>query len=30
VGNLFDAFYYEKLGFPLQGVSFTLSYRLGF
>lgn len=28
--NLFDAFYYEKLGFPLQGRSFTMSYRVGF
>jgi vitamin B12 transporter len=28
--NLFDAFYYEKLGFPLQGRSFSLSYRIGF
>ena len=28
--NLFDTFYYEKLGFPLQGASFKLSYRLGF
>lgn len=30
VNNLFDTFYYEKLGFPLQGISFKLSYRLGF
>jgi outer membrane receptor protein involved in Fe transport len=30
VNNLFDTYYYEKLGFPLQGVSFKLSYRLGF
>jgi vitamin B12 transporter len=30
INNLFDAFYYEKLGFPLQGASFRLSYRLGF
>jgi vitamin B12 transporter len=30
VNNLFDTFYYEKLGFPLQGVSFRLAYRLGF
>ena len=29
VNNLFDAFYYEKLGYPLQGASFRLSYRLG-
>jgi len=30
VNNLFDTYYYEKLGFALQGVSFKLSYRLGF
>jgi vitamin B12 transporter len=30
INNLLDAFYYEKVGFPLQGVSFRLSYRLGF
>lgn len=30
INNLFDEFYYEKLGFPLQGASFKLSYRLGF
>ena len=30
VNNLFDAFYYEKLGFPLQGVTFRLGYRAGF
>ncbi len=30
INNLFDAYYYEKLGFPLQGASFALSYRLGF
>ena len=30
INNLFDAFYYEKRGFPLQGASFKLSYRLGF
>lgn len=30
INNLFDTFYYEKLGFPLQGASFKLSYRLGF
>jgi outer membrane receptor protein involved in Fe transport len=30
VNNLFDTYYYEKLGFPLQGVSFKLSYRFGF
>jgi vitamin B12 transporter len=30
VNNMFDAFYYEKLGYPLQGASFLLSYRVGF
>jgi vitamin B12 transporter len=30
VNNLFDEFYYEKLGYPLQGVSFKASYRIGF
>jgi vitamin B12 transporter len=30
VNNLFDEFYYEKLGFPLQGASFKASYRIGF
>ena len=30
VNNMFDAFYYEKVGFPLQGASVKLSYRLGF
>jgi outer membrane receptor protein involved in Fe transport len=30
INNAFDTFYYEKLGFPLQGVSFKLSYRFGF
>lgn len=30
INNLFDEFYYEKLGFPLQGASFKLSYRFGF
>jgi vitamin B12 transporter len=30
VNNVFDAFYYEKLGFPLAGASFKLGYRLGF
>jgi vitamin B12 transporter len=29
VNNVFDAFYYEKLGYPLQGVSFKAFYRLG-
>ncbi len=28
--NLFDAFYYEKLGFPLQGASFKVFYRVEF
>jgi outer membrane receptor protein involved in Fe transport len=30
INNLFDTLYYEKLGFPLQGASFKLSYRVGF
>ncbi len=30
VNNLFDEFYYEKLGYPLQGVSFKAFYRVGF
>jgi vitamin B12 transporter len=30
INNLFDTYYYEKLGFPLQGASLKLSYRLGF
>ena len=30
INNLFDAFYYEKRGYPLHGASFRLSYRLGF
>ena len=30
INNVFDVFYYEKLGYPLQGASFKLSYRLGF
>jgi vitamin B12 transporter len=30
VNNVFDAFYYEKIGYPLQGASFKLSYRLSF
>ncbi|MBI4885746.1 MAG: TonB-dependent receptor [Acidobacteria bacterium] len=30
VNNLFDTYYYEKLGFPLQGASFKLAYRVGF
>ncbi len=30
VNNALDAFYYEKLGYPLQGVSFRVSYRLDF
>ncbi len=29
VNNLADAHYYEKKGFPLQGASFMLKYRLG-
>ena len=30
VNNLLDTYYYEKLGFPLQGRSISVSYRLGF
>ena len=30
VNNLFDTFYYEKIGYPLAGVSFKASYRVGF
>ena len=30
IDNLLDTFYYEKIGFPLQGASFKLSYRIGF
>lgn len=30
VSNVFDEFYYEKIGFPLQGVSFKAFYRFGF
>ena len=30
MSNVFDAFYYEKLGFPLQGAAFKASYRFGF
>jgi outer membrane receptor protein involved in Fe transport len=30
INNLFDALYYEKLGYPLQGASFKVSYRFGF
>jgi outer membrane cobalamin receptor len=29
VENLFDAYYYEKKGYPLKGTAFTLKYRLG-
>jgi len=30
INNILDTFYYEKLGFPLQGASFKLAYRVGF
>jgi vitamin B12 transporter len=30
INNLFDTFYYEKIGFPLQGASVKLSYRAEF
>jgi vitamin B12 transporter len=29
INNLTDTFYYEKKGFPLQGASFMLKYRIG-
>lgn len=29
VNNLFDTFYFEKRGYPLQGMTMTLKYRLG-
>ncbi|MEQ1573804.1 MAG: TonB-dependent receptor [Vicinamibacterales bacterium] len=29
INNLFDAYYYEKKGYPLVGASFALKYRLG-
>lgn len=30
INNAGDAYYYEKLGYPLPGASFRLSYRFGF
>ena len=30
INNVLDTFYYEKLGFPLQGTSVKLAYRVGF
>jgi vitamin B12 transporter len=30
VSNLFDAYYYEKIGFPLPGAAFKVLYRTGF
>jgi vitamin B12 transporter len=29
VSNLFDRYYYEKKGYPLQGIGVTLKYQLG-
>ena len=29
INNLSDTFYYEKKGFPLQGISFAIKYRIG-
>lgn len=29
INNLFDAYYYEKKGYPLAGTAFTLKYRFG-
>lgn len=30
VNNVFDAYYYEKIGYPLQGSSFKVWYTVGF
>ena len=30
INNVLDTFYYEKLGFPLQGASLKVAYRVGF
>jgi vitamin B12 transporter len=30
VNNVFDAYYYEKIGYPLPGASFKAFYRVGF
>jgi vitamin B12 transporter len=30
LNNVFDAFYYEKIGYPLQGASAKVFYKLGF
>jgi outer membrane receptor protein involved in Fe transport len=30
INNLFDSYYYETLGYPLQGASFKAFYRVGF
>ncbi|MEQ1760116.1 MAG: TonB-dependent receptor [Vicinamibacterales bacterium] len=30
INNVFDTLYYEKLGYPLQGASFKLSYKVEF
>ena len=30
INNVFDAYYYEKIGYPLQGTSFKLWYTIGF
>jgi outer membrane cobalamin receptor len=29
VNNLFDRYYYEKMGYPLQGIGVTLGYQIG-
>jgi len=29
VNNLFDRYYFEKRGFPLQGIGVTVKYQLG-
>ena len=30
INNVFDAFYYEKIGYPLQGSVVQALYRIGF
>jgi hypothetical protein len=29
VNNLFDRYYYEKKGYPLQGIGVTVKYHIG-
>ena len=30
INNIFDVLYYEKIGYPLQGASARVYYKLGF